>query len=90
MKDQYLCLMSQKAEPGEGGNGIGTGASSQQNSDLVLPGKSQFVNPKRKRIYSKIREDKRLLGFTAGLTSQAMRWKLASLRQTSEIKEGRR
>lgn len=46
---------------------------SQQNSELVLPGKSKFVNPKTKGIYSKIGEDKRLLGFTADLTLQVMK-----------------
>lgn len=46
---------------------------SQQNSVLALPGMSEFVNPKRKRIYSEIGEDIRLLEFTAGLTSQVMK-----------------
>lgn len=36
---------------------------SQQNSELVLLGKSEFVNPKRKRFYSKIGEDKSLMGY---------------------------
>lgn len=46
---------------------------SQQISELVLPGKSEFVNPKRKRIYSKIGEDKIMLGFTVSLISEAMK-----------------
>lgn len=46
---------------------------SQQNSELALPAMSKFVNPKRKRIYSKIGEDKKLLRFTVGLTSQVMK-----------------
>lgn len=53
---------------------------SQQNSGLALPDKSEFVNPKRNRIYSKI-ADKRLLGFTVSLTSEATKQELASLKQ---------
>lgn len=36
---------------------------SEQNSELILPGKSEFVNPERKRFYSKIGGDKSLMGF---------------------------
>lgn len=45
---------------------------SKQNSELASPAMSKFVNPKGKRIYSKIGEDKKLLRFTVGLTSQVM------------------
>lgn len=36
---------------------------SQKNSEVVLLGKSKFVNPKRKRFYSKTGKDKSLMGF---------------------------
>lgn len=51
------CLMRQRAEPMEGGNGLQE-QNSQDNSELVLLDKSKPVNLQRKRLQISIREEK--------------------------------